>query len=85
MRGMNAVDDELAKRVIAANVQRLLLKKGLSGRQLADMTGDTPMRINDLIRGRHTPGIGVVTRVAAALDTSVDFLLTEHEIEAGVA
>jgi transcriptional regulator with XRE-family HTH domain len=84
---MDAVNDEDAKRIIADNVQRLLEKRGWSGRQLAEATGDTPMRINDLIRARHTPGIGVVTRVAAALDTSVDYLLQpEHQtVEASVA
>lgn len=44
------------------------------------MTGDTPVRINDVLRGEHNPNIGVLARIAAALETTVDYLVM-HEPE----
>lgn len=70
--------DEQAKDRVAANVQTLLERRGLSGRALARLTGDSAMRISDVIRGEHVPNIGVLTRIAAALDTTVDYLVM-HE------
>ena len=72
--------DNEAKDRVAANVRQLLERRAMSGRALARLTGDTAVRINDVIRGEHTPNIGVLTRIAAALDTTVDFLVM-HEPE----
>ena len=72
--------DEQAKERVAANVRQLLDNRGLSGRALARMTGDTPVRINDVMRGEHNPNIGVLARIAAALETTVDYLVM-HEPE----
>lgn len=78
--GMTNVTDLQAKDRVAANVQWLLKKRGLSGRALSRLTGDPVMRISDVIRAEHVPNIGVLTRIAAALDTTVDFLVM-HEVE----
>jgi transcriptional regulator with XRE-family HTH domain len=75
----NVTDDEARLRV-AANVQQMLVAREMSGRALARLTGDTPVRINDVIRGEHVPNIGVLTRIAAALQTTVDYLVM-HEPE----
>ncbi|MHC4698496.1 MAG: helix-turn-helix domain-containing protein [Planctomycetota bacterium] len=76
--------DEQAKQILAANIRRLLEERKISGRQLAKLTGDNPVTINRLLRGDHVPGIGLVTRIAASLRTSVDYLLKIHE-EAAVS
>ena len=67
-------DDE-AKQILAFNIRQLLDERDISGRELAKMTGDNPVTINRLLRGEHVPGVGLVTRIAAALRTSVDYLL----------
>ena len=73
--GVMNVTDEQAKSIFAANVLRILEKKNWSGRELARRTGDNPVTISRLLKGENVPGLGVCTRVAAVLDTSVDFLL----------
>lgn len=72
--------DEQAKQRVAANIRQILESRSLSGRALARMTGDTPVRINDVLRGEHNPNIGVLARIAAALETTVDYLVM-HEPE----
>ena len=67
--------NEETKRVLASNVRRLMEKEALSCRQLAQRTGDSYVTIHRLLHADHVPGIGIVTRVASALDTSVDYLL----------
>lgn len=67
-------DNEVKQRV-ASNVQSLLVRRGMSQKLLAQKTGETPTRINDVVRGNHVPSIGVITRIAEALDTTVDWLL----------
>jgi len=77
---MENVTDEQAKERVAANIRQILERRGISGRALARLTGDTPVRINDVLRGEHNPNIGVLARIAAALDTTVDYLVM-HEPE----
>lgn len=60
--------------IIAENVQRLMREKKLSGRRLAELSGQNPMTINNLINGRHMPGADVVFDVADALEVTVDAL-----------
>ena len=67
--------DNDAASFVAANLRRLLESRGLSMRGLARLTGDTPMRISDIASGRHVPSIGVVHRIAEALDVTIDALV----------
>ncbi len=71
--------DNEVKRILAGNIGQILSERGISGRKLAKMTGDNSVTINRLLRGEHVPGVGLVTRIAAALRTSVDYLLRNPE------
>jgi transcriptional regulator with XRE-family HTH domain len=72
---MATVTDEAAKRVLAANIQARLMACGMSQRALSRETGDPHMTINGVVRGQHMPGAGLLTRIADALDTTVEALL----------
>lgn len=74
-KGMATVTDDTTKRVLAANIQHRLAASGMSQRALARETGDPLMTINGIVRGMHMPGAGVLTRIAEALDTTVENLL----------
>jgi transcriptional regulator with XRE-family HTH domain len=74
--GMNAViTDETAKEHLAANLNRILAERGLSGRQLAMMTGETPMMISRILRGVYVPTVAVVARICEALGVNIDRVL----------
>lgn len=66
--------DELVQ-VFAENVRRHRLALGLSQRELADKLGVHPPYISDLERGKKTPQLGGLARLAEALDTTPDMLL----------
>ena len=68
------IQDNQARQHIAANLRRILSERQLTQSQLAGMTGDTEMTISRICRGICTPGIGVICRIAEALDVSVDRL-----------
>jgi transcriptional regulator with XRE-family HTH domain len=68
------IQDEQARQHIAQNLSRILSERGLRQTQLAEMTGDTEMTISRTCRGICTPGVGVVARIAEALDVSMDRL-----------
>jgi transcriptional regulator with XRE-family HTH domain len=76
---MKDMSDEMAKRVLAANIQARLATLGMSQRALARETGDALMTINGVVRGQHMPGAGLLTRIADALDTSIEGLLTPRK------
>jgi len=66
--------DEQAARNVAANLKDILDERQISRRQLARLTGDDHMTINRLCTAETQPTIGVLTRVADALQTSIDRL-----------
>lgn len=74
-RGMKTVDDETTKAVLAENLQGLLSALGWSQQDLADACGEDKMTISRILRGKHMPGLGVVTRISSAVGVSVDDLL----------
>jgi ribosome-binding protein aMBF1 (putative translation factor) len=84
IEGMNVTDEE-AKDRVAANIRQILEERGLSGRALARMTGDTAMRINTVMRGEVNPNIGVLARIAAALQTTVDYLVMHEPKNSDIA
>ncbi len=59
---------------IAENLRRILQKRDVTQAALAKMTGDTEMIISRICRGLYTPGVGVVARIAEAMDVSMDRL-----------
>ncbi len=77
------IQDSIAQRNIAANVQRLLADRAtkrqfpFSQAQLAKATGESEMRISKLVRGLAMPEAAFLARIAEALGTSVDSLLSE--------
>jgi transcriptional regulator with XRE-family HTH domain len=72
---MKVLTDEEIKLNIAANSQRLLVIKRWSQKDLAEMAGVPPMTVSVLVRGEHMPGVGILSRVAEALDVTIDRLI----------
>lgn len=70
------MSDDQTKAVLADNIQHLMKVSGKSQRALARETKDPLMTINGIVRGKHMPGAGVLTRIAEALGTTVEKLLT---------
>jgi len=68
------ISDATTCRHIAANLTRILDERKLTQSDLSRMTGDPVMTISRLCRGRNVPKVGVVARVAEALDVSIDRL-----------
>jgi transcriptional regulator with XRE-family HTH domain len=59
---------------LSANLRRILAERQMSQSDLARLTGDPVMTVNCIWHGRNTPKVGVVTRIAEALDISLDRL-----------
>ncbi len=72
---MSTVTDDQARRIIAANVRRL--RGDRSRYWLAKAVGGGTIQITRLERGENMPGAGLLTRLADALDVTVDVLLSE--------
>lgn len=68
--------DKQAIARVATNIDRMLRERGMSQRALAHATGETEMSISRLRRGKNEPGVGILSRVAEALGTSIDSLLS---------
>lgn len=77
---MIVTDDEV-KTNLSINVRRLLESRGWSGRDLARICRESQPTISRLLNGEHVPKLGTVTRIAAALQTSVDYLLADHRAD----
>ena len=69
------IDDNQAKRNIAANLARLLEAREWTQSALARMIDEDQPRISQLLRAQHMPGAGLLARIAEAFDVSVDRLL----------
>ena len=76
---MIIVDDETTKAILAKNLLRIIHELGWNQQELADECGEDKMTISRILRGKHMPGLGVVTRIAAAVDVPVDNLLKIHK------
>ena len=68
------IQNEQTRQNIAENLRRILQDRGLTQVSLASMSGDTEMTISRVCRGICTPGVGVIVRIAEALDVSIDRL-----------
>lgn len=71
---MQVLTDKQAKANIAANVQRL--RGNRSRGWLAREAGTYPINITRIEAGEHMPGSGLLARLAEALDTTTDALLS---------
>lgn len=69
--------DKQALKRIAKNAKRYRLAKGLSMGQLARMIDDYPATIKRIEDEQNMPGIGLLTRIAEALDVTVNDLLAD--------
>lgn len=63
------------QRYVAANVQRLRIKRGLSQEGLADIVGVAPRYLQDVERGRTNLSLQILVRLAAGLDVDPRRLL----------
>lgn len=67
--------EDAAKDALAGNVRRLRLSRGMSLRDLAEATGSSKALLSQIERGVANPTIGVLTRVADALDVTLHELV----------
>jgi transcriptional regulator with XRE-family HTH domain len=72
--GEAASGEDAAKEALAGNVRRLRLARGMSLRDLAEATGSSKALLSQIERSVANPTIGVLTRIADALD------VTFHEL-----
>lgn len=66
--------------MIGDKIKSLRLKKELSAKQLAEATSLTPAYLSMLEKGKRTnPSLEIIQELANALDTTVDYLLSDDE------
>ena len=70
------MSDEEALKNIARNVVRLRGQR--SQYWLAKLCGTYPANIARIENGESMPGGGLLSRLAESLETTVDFLLSDH-------
>lgn len=70
--------DRRIRNTLGTNLRRAMAEKGMSQAALAKATGVPLMTINRMIRGENRPLVVTVQKVAKALETSVDSLLTPN-------
>lgn len=73
---MSTVSDDQALKNISVNV--VALRGQRSQYWLAKSTGTYPSNIARIENGESMPGGGLLSRLADALETSVDYLLADH-------
>lgn len=64
---------------VGANLRRLRARSGLSLEKLASLSGVSRGMIGRIEMGRSTPTIGLLSRLAEALDVQLISLITTHE------
>lgn len=75
---MITASDEAIRQAIHRNLQRLLKKRKLKVSDLVTLTGEPPNTIYRISRGDNTPTVSTLYAIARALDTTVDFLISEN-------
>ena len=71
-------NQEIAK-IVAANFRKQLDETGLSMREIARRTGDSAMTLSNVLSGKHTPNVGLVARIAEALDVDICEMLPQRQ------
>lgn len=74
---MSVITDELATEHIAANINRLLVKREKSRYWLARVTGEYESTIANVCNGKTVCSAARLARIAAALDTTIDILMSD--------
>ena len=74
---MEMVTDKDRIENLAANIRRVMLRNGFSQQKLADMSGVPQATIFRVLNAKNDPSVSLVSRLADALDTSIDKLLAE--------
>jgi transcriptional regulator with XRE-family HTH domain len=64
--------------MLGDNVRGLRKAKGWTQRELAERIGSTPSYVNRVEMGKVNPSVGVLDRVARALDCPLDRLVATH-------
>jgi transcriptional regulator with XRE-family HTH domain len=72
---MNVINDDQAKRNIAANLHRLMATRGITQTALAEAADVSQSRISQVLRAQHMAGAGLLARIAEAFDVSIDRLV----------
>lgn len=67
--------DQEALKNVSANLRRILRDRAMTQAELARKTGDSQPAISQICTAKYVPGIGLVLRIAEALDVTVDRLL----------
>jgi transcriptional regulator with XRE-family HTH domain len=68
-----------AKANISANIRRIITARGMSVLDLAKLTEEPQNSVYRVVRGENEPGAVLLSRIAEALDVSVDRLLSFPE------
>ena len=71
------ITDEQAVKYIAKNLRLRLSELEMSQGELARQSHSSAVRISQYARGAVMPGSGVLSRIAEALGTTVDGLLSK--------
>lgn len=79
------IDDDDAKRNLSANITRLLKDRGWNQKELSERTEQTNATISRTVNGLNVPGAVVLSRIAEALDVSIDRLLAPPPAEKTLA
>ena len=69
---------EQLRAIIAANVSRLRLERGLTQQELANQLNYSDKAVSKWERGESAPDISVLARIAAIFGVTVDYLITDH-------
>lgn len=71
------LDDKTVQERLSANILHFLSMHKMTQQQLARKTGETDMFVSRIVRKIHIPNVAAMSRIAEALDVSVDQLLAE--------
>lgn len=68
------VDDDVLRKAFGANLQKMIPFSGLSKGELAEKAGITNAMLSRYIRGNSTPSVVIASKLASALNCSLDEL-----------
>jgi transcriptional regulator with XRE-family HTH domain len=77
---MPAMTDQVALQRIARNLRKFREAKGLSMSALARLIDDYPSTIQRIEEAKNMPGVGLLTRLAEALDQSIEDFLEDSRV-----